>query len=233
MTTVNTLASAAATPSQSSSKADGASKSLAQDFDQFLALLTTQLQYQDPLEPLDSNQFTEQLVQFTGVEQQITQNKNLETLISLMQTEGLATATALLGQEVVANSSTARMGTDGISWHYDLGASSAQTQLTVRNASGTIVHQTTGERSPGEHRFSLPAGSLPSGNYTLSVDALTTGGLAVGSSVFLKDKVQSIEITNGQSQLLVGGVPLALSDISRVTDTGRTQTLTEQISSAQ
>ena len=59
------------------------SAQLAEDFDSFLQLLTTQLQNQDPLSPLDTNEFTSQLVQFAGVEQQINVNQKLNSLVSL------------------------------------------------------------------------------------------------------------------------------------------------------
>src|SRR3546814_14925611 len=73
--------------SASSSAASSAATSLAGDFNTFLTLLTTQLKNQDPTSPMDSNEFTQQLVQFSQVEQQIDMNKNLETMISLMQSQ--------------------------------------------------------------------------------------------------------------------------------------------------
>ncbi|MCK5042335.1 MAG: hypothetical protein KAR62_08565, partial [Sphingomonadales bacterium] len=60
-----------------------AKNTLGGDFNTFLSLLTTQLQYQDPLDPLDSNEFTNQLVQFTSVEQEIKSNENLENIAVL------------------------------------------------------------------------------------------------------------------------------------------------------
>jgi len=59
-------------------KTTASKASLSQDFDDFLQLLTTQLQNQDPLNPMDSNEFTNQLVQFSQVEQQINSNQKLD-----------------------------------------------------------------------------------------------------------------------------------------------------------
>ncbi|MCC7047960.1 MAG: hypothetical protein IT562_14710, partial [Alphaproteobacteria bacterium] len=81
--------------------ATGTTKSmskLAENFDQFLTLLTTQLKNQDPLSPMDSAQFTQQLVSFAGVEQQINTNKNLETLLSLQKSNQMVGALDLMGK---------------------------------------------------------------------------------------------------------------------------------------
>ena len=90
-----TVVSAPGTGSSSSSSSGttGATTStgLADNFQTFLTLLTTQLQNQNPLDPLDTNQFTQQLVQFAGVEQQLKMNDTLATLLTLNQA---STATA-------------------------------------------------------------------------------------------------------------------------------------------
>ena len=67
-------------------RATRGAQQLAGNFNTFLTLLTTQLQNQDPLDPLDTNQFTQQLVEFASVEQQVNMNTNLQTLISMQQT---------------------------------------------------------------------------------------------------------------------------------------------------
>src|SRR5580704_8962276 len=118
MSTISQLASAAqaattsATTGSSSSGSTGTtdiagSQEIAGNFDTFLQLLTTQLQNQDPLSPLDTNQFTEQLVEFASVEQQINENSNLQTLISLQQTSASLQALQLVGANVTINSNTA------------------------------------------------------------------------------------------------------------------------------
>jgi len=75
----------------------GASQQLAGNFDTFLQLLTTQLQNQDPLSPFDTNQFTQQLVEFAGVEQQVNMNTNMQTLIAMQQTTEATSALQLVG----------------------------------------------------------------------------------------------------------------------------------------
>src|SRR6202162_6681273 len=85
------------------------SQQLAGNFNTFLTLLTTQLQNQDPLSPLDTNQFTQQLVQFASVEQQINMNTSLSTLISLQQTAQATSALGFLGATVVVSGNFAQL----------------------------------------------------------------------------------------------------------------------------
>src|SRR3984885_4030183 len=86
-----------------------ANTQIAGNFQSFLQLLTTQLQNQDPLSPLDTNQFTQQLVEFASVEQQINMNTNLQTLISLQQTSDATAAMQYLGADVTINSNAATL----------------------------------------------------------------------------------------------------------------------------
>src|ERR1700744_3656694 len=91
---------AAAAAGASSSTQSAAQSQLSGNFDTFLTLLTTQLQNQDPLSPMDSTQFTQQLVEYSQVEQQINTNTNLTSLISLQQAGAGAASVGYLGKNV-------------------------------------------------------------------------------------------------------------------------------------
>ena len=107
----NSNANAATSTSSTASAATAAStQEIAGNFDTFLQLLTTQLQNQDPLDPMDTSQFTEQLVEFASVEQQIDENTNLQTLISLQQTSEATQAMQLIGSTVTVSSTTGDAG---------------------------------------------------------------------------------------------------------------------------
>src|SRR5262252_7667572 len=95
-----------ATSAASASQATSAQKTLSGNFDTFLTLLTTQLKNQDPLSPMDSNQFTQQLVQFSQVEQQINSNKNLESLIALTKSQSATNAVSYLGKTLTMTDGT-------------------------------------------------------------------------------------------------------------------------------
>src|SRR5262245_29800369 len=93
---------------------------LTENFDQFLALLTTQLKNQDPLSPMDSSEFTNQLVQFAGVEQQIATNKNLESLVTLQKSSQVMGALELMGKKVEVSGTTVPLQDKSATFVYTL-----------------------------------------------------------------------------------------------------------------
>src|SRR5271163_921986 len=116
-TTASPVVSGTTTQSSSSSSSSSsaasanslASQQIAGNFQSFLQLLTTQLQNQNPLDPLDTNQFTQQLVEFAGVQQQINTNDSLATLVSLQQTAQSSQALQFVGKTAVVKGSTAAL----------------------------------------------------------------------------------------------------------------------------
>jgi flagellar hook protein FlgE len=114
----------------------GSSKAkLVDNFETFLSLLTTQLKNQDPLSPMDGNQFTQQLVQMTGVEQQLLGNQLLSSLVA----QGGATldgAVNLIGKTVTADTKTTALTGKGAEWTYELAAEAADAQLTIKDSKG-------------------------------------------------------------------------------------------------
>src|ERR1700729_584477 len=120
MSTVSAATTAASTPSAASQVTVAGSQEIAGNFNTFLQLLTTQLQNQDPLSPMDTNQFTQQLVEFASVEQQINMNTNLQTLVTLQQTAQDSQALAFVGQTVTVNGSNATLASGGqAQWTYN------------------------------------------------------------------------------------------------------------------
>ncbi|MBT7666952.1 MAG: flagellar hook-basal body complex protein, partial [Rhodospirillaceae bacterium] len=122
---------------------------LADNFDTFLTLLTAQLEHQDPLEPMDANQFTDQLVQFTEVEQSIAANKNLEKLLALVGTNSTADAVSYLGKTVEAVGRTTSLTSGKADWRYHLPETAESTTVTITNAAGKLVYSTEGEVAAG------------------------------------------------------------------------------------
>jgi flagellar basal-body rod modification protein FlgD len=116
---------------------------LAGDFNTFLTLLTTQLKNQTPTDPLDTNQMTNQLVQFASVEQQITMNQNLQRLLTLEQTSQLTASAPLIGRqvEVEAESISLQGGTGAI--RLPAAGESRQAQITILGTGNRIIRQET------------------------------------------------------------------------------------------
>jgi flagellar basal-body rod modification protein FlgD len=193
---------------------------LSGNFDTFLQLLTTQLQNQDPLSPMDSNQFTQQLVEFSQVEQQIDSNTNLQTLISQGTSQSGAYATSYLGKTVTVSGGQGALTNGQAQWNYNLAAAATSTTLTVTNASGQAVFTGSGQTTAGNNTFSWNGednngNQLPDGTYTLSVSA-SNSGTAVTTAVTSAGTVSEVDMTSGSPQLVIGSMEVPLSSIGEV-----------------
>jgi flagellar basal-body rod modification protein FlgD len=221
MTTTTPATSTPSTPATNSG-ANPALDQLTNNFSTFLTLLTTQLKNQDPTSPMDSNQFTQQLVQFSQVEQQINTNSNLSTLISQGQTQIGAYATSYLGKGVSITNGNASLSSGKATWNYSLDATATANSLTVTNANGQTVYTASGETSSGLHQFTWDGkdnngNQLDDGTYTLTVKAQTADGSAVTTSVASAGVVSEIDMTSGTPKLLLsGGMEIGLGDIANV-----------------
>ena len=207
-----TTSASAASPSSAAS----AQNQLSSNFDTFLQLLTTQLQNQDPLSPMDSNQFTQQLVEFSQVEQQIDSNKNLETLISLSQNQANNYAVSYLGKTLTLTDGTAALQSGQANWAYSIGNDAANTTLTVSNSNGKVVYSGAGETAVGMHAFTWngqdnQGNALPPGPYTLKVTATAADGTSIATSVASQGTVSEVDLSGSQPMLMIGpmGVPLS------------------------
>src|SRR6266581_2325072 len=144
-----------ATPTTSATNAAASSSTqtnlnnqIAGNFNSFLQLLTTQLKNQNPLDPLDTNQFTQQLVQFASVEQQINMNTQLGTLISLQKTSQTTAALGFVGQKVLVDGNTAQLANGQAKWSYVINKPATAT-INITNAAGQVVYTQTGTVQAG------------------------------------------------------------------------------------
>jgi flagellar basal-body rod modification protein FlgD len=194
---------------------------LAGNFDTFLTLLTTQLKNQDPTSPMDSNQFTQQLVEYSQVEQQINSNDNLKTLIAQGQSAASANAVGFLGKTVTLTNGNAALTNGSANWTYTLGTDAAAATLNVTDANGRTVFSTQGDPSAGAHAFSwngqgANGNQLPDGTYTLSVQAVGADGSPLSSSVTSKGAVTEVDMSGSTPQLMIGPMALPLSSATLV-----------------
>jgi len=228
MTTTSPIPAAAAAPATSStnpaSSTANATAGLTQNFNTFLTLLTTQLQNQDPLSPMDTNQFTQQLVSFSEVEQQINTNSNLQQLIALQGAGESISALPLVGQNIEYNSATAPLSNGQANFVYNLPSSTSSTALTVVNASGNVVYTQPGETGAGTHVFTwngqTNAGTqLPDGNYTLQIQAVGSAGGAISPSIASIGTVEAVGVENGTATFTVNGMSVPLSELVTVNPT--------------
>jgi flagellar basal-body rod modification protein FlgD len=198
-----------------------ATQQLAGNFDTFLKLLTTQLQNQDPLSPMDSNQFTQQLVAFSGVEQQINTNDNLQSLIALSMSQQASAAVNYIGHSVVMTNGTGALQNGAVDWTYNLSAPAAGTTLTVTDSTGKVVYTGSGSTAQGNNDFSWngedsSGNQLPDGQYTLNVTASAGDGSAITSTIASKAIVTAVDMSGTTPQLVLGAMEIPLSQVSMV-----------------
>ena len=152
---VTTVASAAA-------NTDSTRTSLATNFDTFLTLLTAQLKNQDPLSPMDSTAFTQQLTQMTGVQQQLLTNDLLTSLLAGQQ-GNLGGASTYIGQDITAAWSADKLTDGKATWSYELGSNATAAQLQVLDGTGKVV-------------WSGAASELGTGTHDFTWNGVTTAG---------------------------------------------------------
>lgn len=220
MVDVSALSGAATSPSQSGQSLVSFSK----DFDSFLLLLTQQLKNQDPLKPMDATEFTTQLVQFTSVEQQIRQNQNLESMITLQHSTLVSSMVSYLGKTVDTVGSTTLLTDGAAAISYTLPAQAKTVMLEITNGAGEVLRSAEVEKTKGDHIFNWDGKSnagtlLPDGAYNVKFTAVDGVGnpIAVGTSS--SGKVTNVEIENGLIILTVGSVKIPLSEVKSVRDT--------------
>ncbi len=206
--------------STSASSANNATSQLSSNFDTFLKLLTTQLQNQNPLDPMDTSQFTQQLVEYSQVEQQIDTNSNLQSLISQGTSQSAAYATSYLGKTVTVSGGEGSLTNGQAQWTYNLGTASTSTTLQVTDANGNVVYSGSGQTTAGNSNFNWngqdnAGNQLPDGSYTLAVKA-SAGGQTVTTNVTAVGTVSEVNMINGTPELLIGSMEVPLTSISSV-----------------
>lgn len=194
---------------------------LTQNFNTFLTLLTTQLQNQDPLSPLDTNQFTQQLVSFSEVEQQINTNSNLQSLISLQQTSQALSALPLVGKSIQYNSATAPLSGGQASFAYTIPSAAQQATLVITDASGQAQLVTAGDASAGTHAFTwngrtTGGNTAPDGNYTLAVSAIDARGNALTVPITSSGVVSGVSVQNNVATFNVDGISVPMTELVTV-----------------
>lgn len=208
------------TSNPSQSETDAAS--LAQDFDTFLLLLTTQLKNQDPTEPLDTNEFTNQIVAFTGVEQSIKTNENLEELISLENSNALSSAVSYVGQFVDATGNAGVLNTDGFAnFAYELDVPANAVNVIITDGGGRAVFQGQGPIDAGKQRVvwdgvnSFTGQQEPPGTYYLNITPTNSSGETMEGQfrTFTTGPVTGAEIIDGNVILNVAGTNVPIGDI--------------------
>lgn len=198
-------------------------QNIADNFDQFLLLLTTQLQNQSPLDPLDTNQFTQQLVQFASVEQQIKTNEMLGSLITSTRAANVSTASSFIGRRIQAAGPHAELADRQAQWTLTLPRAASRAVIEVLDSSGTVVATETRSLQAGEQTFSWDGrtstgAQAPDGTYAIRVQARDAAGQPVEVSTTFSGIVDALDLTGDEPVLISGGVRVPLGAVTGVSD---------------
>jgi flagellar basal-body rod modification protein FlgD len=222
MSTTTSASTPTATPSSSTIAQTGntALTGLTSNFNDFLTMLMTQLQHQDPTQPMDASQFTSELVQFSSVEQQISTNTNLTQLIALTQASQIEQSSAMLGKSATVSSSQMSLqngkGAIGFST-----ATPEPVTVTVYNAAGAQIQSSTFTSSAGANTWqwngSTSGGvTQPDGAYKVTVNAIGGDGSTTALPFTVTGTVTSVQNTNGSVQVQMGGLTVPFSSVQSV-----------------
>jgi flagellar basal-body rod modification protein FlgD len=201
--------------------ATSAQSSLQTTYSQFLTLLTTQLQNQDPLDPMDSDTFTQQLISMSGVEQQIAQTSKLDDVLQATQSSAVNSALSYIGKQVDYVGGTMQYTGSPVALKYSLNTVAEQAQLSITDSSGNVVLNTPAQVTAGGHEFDWDGKDgngdpVPAGDYTVAVGAVDATGASVTSFVIVPATVTGVETDGGAVYLNVGDQTVPISSVQAV-----------------
>lgn len=217
MTTISSTSGTAA-----DAAASGAVSKLNADFDMFLKLLTAQMQNQDPLDPMDTSEYTQQLVQYSQVEQSIEQTGTLKSILASLGTQNLTQASSLLGKLVEADSATAGLTAEvPAQWSWEADRSVATMTATILDKNGRIVDTRTIESNSASGALQWDGATstgkeMGPGSYTMELVAKDASGTVVPVTVHAFGLVSDVQLQNGNVTLTVNGEKVSTDDLVRI-----------------
>lgn len=222
---------------QSQANTQASSSALATDFSQFLTLLTVQLQNQDPLSPMETNEFTNQLVAFTGVEQQINTNQKLDDLVALNLGSSFSQAQNYVGKSISYVSSEFSYTGEPSAIRYSLPQNAAYSSIKVLNEAGAVVYETDGGKTAGAHEFTwygetTAGGAAAPGTYEIVVDALDENDKAINATSVVTGRVNGVETQNGSIYLIVGDRAVSVANVLNTSESNLAATTNSALTSA-
>ncbi|MFL6840775.1 MAG: flagellar hook assembly protein FlgD [Bradyrhizobium sp.] len=217
----NTVVSATTSNTSSSGTTSSTTTTgIADNFQTFLTLLTTQLQNQNPLDPLDTNQFTQQLVQFAGVEQQLRSNEQLKALVNLEKSAQGTQALIYVGNTVAVDGSTAQFDGTKATWNF-LAPKDSNATITITNSAGQTVYSGKYTLNEGNASFvwdgkGNDGTQWQAGTYKMTATAKDTSGQDVAISTEVQGVVDSVDLTADPPLLSIAGQNYTTSQIKRI-----------------
>jgi len=199
---------------------------LSDNYDTFLVLLTAQLQNQDPLAPMDSTQFTQQLVQFSQVEQQIRTNEQLEGLAGQYNAAAAGAALSYLGKDAIISADETYLAGGEANWAYRLPEAATSMTISVKDMQGRTVYETnTAARGGGEHLFAwdgarTDGSTAADGVYQIVISAQNASGTAITPTVSVRETIMGVDFTGDSPVVITPAGTRELASIRSVLNNG-------------
>ncbi|MCV6576135.1 MAG: hypothetical protein OIF58_10405 [Cohaesibacter sp.] len=204
----------------SSSAAD--QTALIGNYETFLTLLTTQLKNQSPLDPMDANQFTQQLVQYSSVEQQIKANKQMESLVAMTTATNALNSLKFVGQNVTLDGTHGTLSAgQPLEWKFTAPKEGTM-DVIIRNLAGNVVRTEAGvDIKSGEQTYSWNGKTndgafLPSGSYKIEFKAKDKNDVAQSISTETKGLVSDVDLSTSEPMLIIGNQKYHMNQVKTV-----------------
>jgi flagellar basal-body rod modification protein FlgD len=204
----------------SNNSSTGDAATLSNNYTMFLQLLTVQLKNQDPTAPMDANQFTQQLVQYSQVEQQIKTNSNLTQIANSLAVSNATQMLSYVGQTVTADGSKTTLQNGSAVWSFTMDRA-ATASINVLDAGGNVVYTGSSSYGAGASTFTwngteTNGTTAPDGTYTIQVAGTDASGNAATVTTSLTGKVTGIDFSTGQPYLEINGEKVSVWSVSSV-----------------
>ena len=215
--TVNTI--------DTESNASESQSQLVENFDTFLQLLVAQIQNQDPTSPTDTDAFTQQLVQFSELEQSIQSNDNLETILSSIESQNAASIVSYIGQTVSAEGAATTLNNGQAIFNLETNETVPEAQITIRSSTGSVVFQDTQALQAGSNQFIFDGVGTDGtqfndgDTFSISVTGENEAGNFSNISTNINGVVDGVDFTNSTPTLRIGDANIPLSAVTAVSST--------------
>ncbi|UDF03957.1 flagellar hook assembly protein FlgD [Asticcacaulis sp. AND118] len=221
---VTSTQSTTSTTSTTNTSSSSTTSGLASTYETFLGLLTAQIKNQDPLSPMDSAEWTNQLVQYSSVEQQLKSNEYLQALVGL-SAGNMAGSVNMIGKTAIADIDTQTFKDKDLTWHYELAGTASKVDVEVLDSDGKTVWKGTSDQlTKGDNSFTWDGkdssgNTVKEGNYTLKVTATSANGATIANAVSVQQRVDGTELIDGEIILRMGYSLIPMSYVTGVRET--------------
>jgi flagellar basal-body rod modification protein FlgD len=204
--------------SNAATASTAASKTTTLGKDDFMKMLLAQLQNQDPLNPMDSKDFTAQLAQFSSLEQLNNLNDTMSSLPTYLKSFGNAQMVNMIGNEALAKGSVINATGSSANIAFSLPQDIKNGEIKIYNENGALVDTLQlGSLQSGINKMTWNCSKFSSGKYTFEVNAKDKNGSAVIASTLISGKITGASFKNNEAYLTINGQEVAFSDVVSIT----------------